>query len=122
MVSEINQVLLNLIINAAQTIGDVVASGEKEKGTIMISSSQKNGAVVISIKDTGAGIPKNVRNRIFDPFFTTKEIGKGTGQGLAVAYNVVVKKHRGELTFESEEGKGTTFFIQLPETSETATD
>jgi signal transduction histidine kinase len=68
---------------------------------------------VISIGDTGGGIPERFRERIFDPFFTTKEVGRGTGQGLAIARSVVVDKHAGELWFETEVGKGTTFFIRL---------
>jgi signal transduction histidine kinase len=68
----------------------------------------------IRIQDTGSGIPEKVRARIFDPFFTTKEIGKGTGQGLAIARSVVVDKHGGTIHFETEEGKGTTFIIRLP--------
>ena len=69
--------------------------------------------VLISMTDTGAGIPENIRDRIFDPFFTTKEVGRGTGQGLAIARSVV-DRHKGSLTFESEVGKGTTFRIRLP--------
>jgi signal transduction histidine kinase len=69
--------------------------------------------VVISVSDTGTGIPENIRDRIFDPFFTTKEVGRGTGQGLAIARSVV-ERHKGNLTFESEVGKGTTFRIRLP--------
>ena len=70
--------------------------------------------VEIAVADTGKGIPVEVRSRIFDPFFTTKEVGKGTGQGLAIARSVVVEKHGGTLHFETEVGKGTTFFIRLP--------
>jgi signal transduction histidine kinase len=68
----------------------------------------------IRIQDTGSGIPEKVQSRIFDPFFTTKAIGKGTGQGLAIAHSVVVDKHNGSIHFETEEGKGTTFIIRLP--------
>ena len=68
----------------------------------------------IRIQDTGTGIPESARSRVFDPFFTTKEIGKGTGQGLAIARSVVVDKHQGTIHFETEEGKGTTFIIRLP--------
>ncbi|MGQ9485851.1 MAG: sensor histidine kinase [Desulfosoma sp.] len=68
----------------------------------------------IRFSDTGTGIPEKIRHRIFDPFFTTKEVGKGTGQGLAISHHVVVEKHRGELLFETEEGRGTTFIIRLP--------
>ena len=69
---------------------------------------------MIAIADTGGGIPDAVCGRIFDPFFTTKEVGKGTGQGLAIARSVIVEKHRGALWFETELGKGTTFFIRVP--------
>jgi signal transduction histidine kinase len=68
----------------------------------------------VRIQDTGTGIPEKVRNRIFDPFFTTKAIGKGTGQGLAIAHSVIVDKHGGSIHFETEEGKGTTFIVRLP--------
>jgi len=70
--------------------------------------------VRIDIADTGSGIPESIRHRIFDPFFTTKEVGRGTGQGLAIARTTVMAKHRGSLTFETEVGKGTTFTIRLP--------
>jgi len=112
-VGEINQVVLNLIVNAAHAISDVV----KESGLLgrLDVRTRLDGAEVeISISDTGAGIPESVRPMIFDPFFTTKEVGKGTGQGLAIARNVIVNKHGGTLRFESECGKGTTFFIRLP--------
>jgi signal transduction histidine kinase len=71
----------------------------------------------VSISDTGAGIPEAIRGRIFDPFFTTKTVGRGTGQGLAIAHAVVVERHGGALTFESKVGEGTTFFIRLPKES-----
>jgi signal transduction histidine kinase len=70
--------------------------------------------VVISITDNGGGIPKKVRDRIFEPFFTTKEVGVGTGQGLAIAHNVITKSHNGQIWFDTEEGRGTTFYIKLP--------
>jgi signal transduction histidine kinase len=110
---EINQVVLNLIVNAAHAIGDVV-KGTPEKGRIRVGTRLHDGMVEISIGDTGKGIPVDVRSRIFDPFFTTKEVGKGTGQGLAIARTVVVEKHKGTLHFETEVGRGTTFFIRLP--------
>jgi signal transduction histidine kinase len=110
---EINQVVLNLIVNAAHAIGDVV-KGTGAKGTIKIATRMLGDQVEISIGDTGKGIPVDVRSRIFDPFFTTKEVGKGTGQGLAIARTVVVDKHGGTLHFESELGQGTTFYIRLP--------
>ena len=110
---EINQVVLNLIVNAAHAIGDVVR-GTDTKGRIRVATRLLDDQVEISIADTGKGIPVEVRSRIFDPFFTTKEVGKGTGQGLAIARSVVVDKHGGTLHFETELGKGTTFFIRLP--------
>jgi len=115
---EINQVVLNLIVNAAHAIGDVVrdaqTNGMPRKGLITVSTRVLDGSIEIAIGDTGKGIPVDVRSRIFDPFFTTKEVGKGTGQGLAIARAVVVDKHGGTLHFETEVGRGTTFFIRLP--------
>ncbi len=110
---EINQVILNLLVNASHAIGDVV-QGTGALGLIRVRTRRDGDAVEISIGDTGAGIPDGVRDKIFDPFFTTKAVGVGTGQGLAIAQSVVVKKHGGTLRFESECGKGTTFFIRLP--------
>jgi signal transduction histidine kinase len=111
---EFNQVILNLIVNAAHAIGDVVEPKEGEKGTIRISTRLDGDWVEIRISDTGTGIPEAIRHRIFDPFFTTKGVGKGTGQGLAIARSVVVDKHGGTVAFESEMGRGTTFIIRLP--------
>jgi signal transduction histidine kinase len=110
---EINQVVLNLIVNAAHAIGDVV-KGTSNKGKITVATRVQDEFVEIAVADTGKGIPVEARARIFDPFFTTKEVGKGTGQGLAIARSVIVDKHGGTLTFETEIGKGTTFFIRLP--------
>jgi signal transduction histidine kinase len=81
---------------------------------IRVSTRCDDQMVVIAVSDTGAGIPEPIRHRIFEPFFTTKEVGKGTGQGLALAWSVVTEKHKGLLTFETELGQGTTFFIRLP--------
>ncbi|HUO13539.1 MAG TPA: PAS domain S-box protein [Verrucomicrobiae bacterium] len=111
-VSDMNQVFLNLLVNAAHAIADVVRDSGK-KGKIRVSTSLENASAVIAISDTGAGIPENIRDRIFDPFFTTKEVGRGTGQGLAIARSVV-ERHKGTLTFETEVGKGTCFYIRLP--------
>ena len=110
---EMNQVVLNLVINATHAIADVVRD-TAVKGTITVRTRLLGEEVEISIGDTGTGIPEAVRDKIFDPFFTTKEVGKGTGQGLALAHSVVVIKHRGTLRFETECGKGTTFFIRFP--------
>lgn len=111
---EINQMILNIIINAAHAIGEVTDGGNNGKGLIRVTTCAHDGWLEIRIADTGGGIPQPVKHRIFDPFFTTKKLGKGTGQGLAIARSVVVDKHQGTLNFESEVGKGTTFIIQLP--------
>jgi PAS domain S-box-containing protein len=111
--SEMNQVILNIVVNAAHAIEDVV-KGTDRKGVITVRSIVDGDSVVISVSDTGTGIPEHIRDRIFDPFFTTKQVGKGTGQGLAIARSVVVDKHGGDLNVESEVGKGTTFLIRLP--------
>ncbi len=109
----LNQVFLNLIVNAAHAIGEAVA-GTGGRGVIRVRTAHEGDTVRIEIEDTGCGIPAAVRDRIFDPFFTTKEVGKGSGQGLAIARSVVVDKHNGSITCESEEGVGTTFTIVLP--------
>jgi len=110
---EVNQVVLNLLVNASHAIADVV-NGTDHLGKLTVRTRLDGDAVEISIADTGTGIPKEARDRVFDPFFTTKEVGKGTGQGLALAHSVIVKKHGGTLRFETECGKGSTFFIRLP--------
>jgi len=115
---EFNQVILNMIINAAHAIADVVGDGASEKGIIIVGTRGDGDWVEIRISDTGTGIPEDIRPRIFDPFFTTKEVGKGTGQGLAISHSVIVEKHGGTVSFESETGKGTTFIIRLPITNE----
>jgi signal transduction histidine kinase len=113
---EFNQVVLNIVINAAHAIADKTQG--KGKGVIAVSTRRQGDKVEIRISDTGTGIPESARGRIFDPFFTTKEVGKGTGQGLAIARSVIVDKHQGEITFETEMGKGTTFILRLPQQAE----
>ncbi|NMB74244.1 MAG: PAS domain S-box protein [Myxococcales bacterium] len=113
LLGDLNQVFLNLIVNAAHAIGDKV-KGTDQKGKITIRTRREGDQALIAISDTGSGIPQSIRHRIFEPFFTTKDVGKGTGQGLAIARSVVIDKHGGRLDFESEEGVGTTFFIRLP--------
>jgi signal transduction histidine kinase/HAMP domain-containing protein len=110
---EFNQVILNLLVNASHAISDVVKDSGS-LGKLTVRSRLDGDEVEISIADTGMGIPEAVRAKIFDPFFTTKEVGKGTGQGLAIARSVIVNKHGGTLRFETECGKGTTFYIRLP--------
>jgi signal transduction histidine kinase len=116
---EINQVILNLIVNAAHAIADVVENNGKSKGTITIRTRSQGDRVEIRVSDTGTGIPETIRAKIFDPFFTTKGVGKGTGQGLAIAHSVIVDKHGGTISCETEVGKGTTFVIRLPLLSST---
>jgi PAS domain S-box-containing protein len=116
---EFNQAILILIVNAAHAIADVIAKGGPERGKIKVQTRKCADWDEVRIEDTGGGIPAAIRSRIFDPFFTTKEIGKGTGQGLAIARSVIVSKHGGTIHFETEEGKGTTFIIRLPRESKT---
>ncbi|WP_285905235.1 PAS domain-containing sensor histidine kinase [Pseudodesulfovibrio pelocollis] len=110
---DINQVFLNILVNAAQAIGDVVGNSG-EKGTITIATRRGDREVIISIADTGTGISPEIRDKIFNPFFTTKEVGKGTGQGLAIVHDIIVERHGGVIDVESEPGRGTTFIIRLP--------
>jgi PAS domain S-box-containing protein len=115
LVDEFNQVVLNLITNAVDAVRDTLASRPiGEKGCIAISTRRNGGWVVVRVSDTGPGIPASIRDRVFDPFFTTKEVGKGTGQGLSISYDVIVNKHSGKMSFETNEGQGTTFVVQLP--------
>jgi PAS domain S-box-containing protein len=118
---EFNQAILILIVNAAHAIADVIAKGGPERGKIKVQTRKCADWDEIRIEDTGGGIPAAIRGRIFDPFFTTKEIGKGTGQGLAIARSVIVSKHGGTIHFETAEGKGTTFIIRLPRDAKTLT-
>jgi PAS domain S-box-containing protein len=110
---DVNQVLLNVIVNAAHAIGSVV-EGTDRRGRITVRTRHEGDYVSIRISDTGGGIPEAIRNRVFDPFFTTKGVGRGTGQGLAIARALVVDKHGGEFIFETEPGQGTTFIIRIP--------
>jgi PAS domain S-box-containing protein len=110
---DFNQVILNVLINAAHAIADVVRD-TADKGRITIATRRDGDHVRLSISDTGTGIPEDNREKIFDPFFTTKEVGRGTGQGLAIVHDIVVDKHDGTIDVESEVGKGTTFHIRIP--------
>ena len=111
---EINQVILNLIVNAAHAIESSKDGEEAEKGVITVSTRLVDDEIEIGISDTGCGVPDEIKDRIFDPFFTTKEVGKGTGQGLAMAYKTIVDQHKGKLDVDSEIGIGSTFTIRLP--------
>ncbi|MEM9603566.1 MAG: ATP-binding protein [Pseudomonadota bacterium] len=111
---EINQVCVNIIVNAAHAIADRHDGQTGVQGQISVSTRQEGDTVVIEIGDNGCGMPEDVKDKIFNPFFTTKEVGRGTGQGLAIAHDIVVKRHGGALRVESEEGVGTRFLIELP--------
>jgi PAS domain S-box-containing protein len=113
-IDAINQVLLNLVINAAQSIETAVDQKYYKQGSIHIATRVEDAFAVIEIRDDGIGIAQADQDRIFDPFFTTKEVGKGTGQGLMIAHDVIVDKHGGSIEFSSETGKGATFWIKLP--------
>ncbi|GAB4362395.1 MAG: hypothetical protein Kow00128_02130 [Deltaproteobacteria bacterium] len=112
---EINQAILNIVVNAAHAIGQAKEErGDGGKGLITVTTLLDGKEAEIRIGDTGCGIPESARPKIFEPFFTTKGVGKGTGQGLSIAYNAIVKRHGGSIRFETETGKGTTFFLRLP--------
>ena len=108
---EMNQVFLNLVMNAVHAIE---AKGGGKMGRIRLSTRRRDGMAEIRFEDDGVGMPAAVKQRIFDPFFTTKGIGKGTGQGLAICRDVVVTKHGGRILVDSEEGRGSVFTIHLP--------
>ncbi|GAA6151252.1 PAS domain-containing sensor histidine kinase [Pseudoteredinibacter isoporae] len=110
--SELNQVFLNIIVNAAHAIEQKYQGSSM--GKIKITTKKQENDVLISIYDDGCGIPQNIINKVFDPFFTTKGVGKGTGQGLSISYSVIKDKHNGSISIDSEEGKGTAFHITLP--------
>jgi PAS domain S-box-containing protein len=109
---DLNQVLLNLIVNASHAIADTIGDSG-QLGRIEIRTGADQGDLTIAISDTGGGIPAEIEERVFDPFFTTKDVGRGTGQGLAIS-RTIIERHSGELTFETEPGHGTTFTIRLP--------
>jgi signal transduction histidine kinase len=110
---DINQVLLNLIVNASHAISEAVDSNGG-RGTITVRTSCDGAEVAIEVADTGVGIPPEIAERIFEPFFTTKEVGEGTGQGLSLAYSLVHDRHSGSIGFRTEPGQGTTFTVRLP--------
>jgi signal transduction histidine kinase len=114
VVDEFNQVMLNLIINAAHAIGEALKSRGGDKGKITVRTRSEASWAVVEVEDTGTGIPEEIRERIFEPFFTTKPVGKGTGQGLAVVHAVMVKHHQGKIEMETEPGRGTKFTLRIP--------
>jgi PAS domain S-box-containing protein len=114
MIGEINQVVLNLIINAAHAISDAKKADPEREGRITLATRLTPPWAEIRVSDTGTGIPEAVQAKIFDPFYTTKEVGRGTGQGLTISLSIVVEKHKGQLFFETRQGAGTTFVVRLP--------
>ncbi len=111
---ELNQVFLNLIVNAADAIASANRSHPERKGELLISSRFDEEFAEVRVTDNGTGIPQEAQPRVFDPFFTTKGVGSGTGQGLSIAYAIVVRRHGGAIDFETEVGVGTTFVVKLP--------
>lgn len=111
---DFNQVILNLVTNAAHAIADSHGPRPRTRGKITVKTTRDSNWAEICVSDTGTGIPEEVRCRIFDPFFTTKAMGKGTGQGLAICHAFVVAKHGGTIAFETEIGRGTSFIVRLP--------
>ncbi len=114
VIDEISQVVLNLVVNATHAVEDAIKKRGEKRGLITIRTRKESDNAIIEVQDSGSGIPEHVRGRIFEPFFTTKTLGKGTGQGLAIVQAVIVKKHRGSISFTTELDKGTTFKISLP--------
>lgn len=106
---DINQVFLNLLVNAAHAIEET-----GRRGAITVRTRQDGDHVEVTIADTGAGIPRDIHDKIFEPFFTTKEVGKGSGQGLCISHQIVVGKHGGTLRFETEVNRGTSFIVRIP--------
>jgi signal transduction histidine kinase len=113
-VVDLNQVVLNLIVNAAHAVEARRDDRPMGRGRIGVSTRRAGDWVEIGVRDDGCGIPASQLGRIFDPFFTTKPVGKGTGQGLAIAHSIVVSKHGGTIHVESEVGVGTRFTVRIP--------
>jgi phosphate/phosphite/phosphonate ABC transporter binding protein len=121
LADEMGQVILNMLVNGAHAIAQKHGKNPAgEKGKIRIMTRQRTNTVELRIQDSGSGIPKKAQPRIFDPFYTTKEVGKGTGQGLAISHDVIVEKHGGNITFTTETDIGTEFIITLPLAEDTA--
>ncbi len=114
MPTDINSVVLNLVVNAAHAIAEITGNGANGKGRITIRTRLDGPCAEIRVEDTGPGVADDIRSRVFDLFFTTKEVGRGTGQGLSLARAIVVEKHGGTINFETEVGRGTTFIVRLP--------
>jgi two-component system, NtrC family, sensor kinase len=112
--NEFSQVILNLLVNAAHAIADALPPGSADKGKILVRTRPVGDKVEVSVSDTGSGITLAAQPHVFEPFFTTKPVGKGSGQGLAIAYSVITEKHGGSISFETEVGRGTTFVVSVP--------
>jgi signal transduction histidine kinase len=108
---KLNQVFLNLIVNAAQAIED---AKKPDLGLIRVISSARDRYVEVRVSDDGCGIPEAIQHRVFDQFFTTKEVGRGSGQGLSLARRIIVDAHGGSISFETAAGVGTTFIVRVP--------
>jgi signal transduction histidine kinase len=120
LIGDFNQVILHLVVNAAQAISNTLDNNANGKGAITVRTHHIGDWAEIRIEDTGCGIPESIRDKIFDQFFTTKEVGKAMGLGLSFAHSIVVTKHRGTISFDTHEGQGTTFIIRLPLVDQTA--
>jgi signal transduction histidine kinase len=107
---DINQVVLNLVVNAAHAI----SAADRGRGTIRVRTRLDDAHVVIEVADTGTGVPPEIADKLFEPFFTTKEVGTGTGQGLALVRTLVTDRHGGTIDFSTEVGAGTVFTVRLP--------
>ena len=112
--TDINRLVVNLVVNAVHAIADSNRDGSERKGTITVRTRYDDPWAEIRVEDTGTGISDEIRTRVFDLFFTTKKVGRGTGQGLAIVHNIVVDKHGGTIDFMTKKGEGTTFIIRLP--------
>ncbi|MCW8889692.1 MAG: ATP-binding protein [Sedimenticola sp.] len=111
---QINQVFLNLIVNAAHAISDTLKESDSSMGVITIATKKLDDAIEVRISDSGTGVPDDIKGRIFDPFFTTKVVGKGTGQGLCIAYTTVAERHGGNLQVDDNPEGGAVFIVTLP--------
>ena len=112
--ADLSQVVLNLVVNAAHAIQDKIGRDPVRKGSIGVVTRVQGSGLVIQISDSGVGMTDEVLKKIFDPFFTTKEVGRGPGQGLAIAYDIVVNRHGGKLTCQSKPGAGSCFIMTIP--------
>jgi signal transduction histidine kinase len=111
--SDINQVILQLVVNGAQAIADK-AGNDGSRGTLALRTRVEDGDIVLEVEDTGVGIAPDIADRVFDQFFTTRGVASGAGQGLATAYAIVHDHHGGSIRFETTLGRGTTFIVRLP--------